>query len=411
VAAAVAAAVAVAAEALPSPRGNEDQSKRRGFGELDMESRMHRAGTNSAFGAGARPARSTGWRAVLFVMAIVIFAVAFASALAALKHNRNAASAAKPLLVTNERAIAEALKPTDGLKISDPKAVFSYVLKNLPALVKVYPTENYYYFSFLHGGVAYAGNLRLDASDRDSGKLHFAYFRRQTPWMGASAVTHLLLDRSHGVEVQKIGALAYRVKTPAASVVFELNDLSGLTPPPESLIAGERYLGPVFDESGMRFFLIFNPGAKAFHYVLDETAPLADRLAETSQSRRIHIGMRTGFAFYSDHRAKRKILIGVDAQNEHLNTQFDGPFDQLPDNFIQGESLRQAILEVEPDLQGQIDRLGHFHDNETRYLIGPYVSYESLADLAGVRDCADAQVNNVPAYAACFVTEADAAGL
>jgi hypothetical protein len=376
-----------------------------------MESEMHSTNANSDHAPGARTIRYRRLRGVFFAIAIVIFAVAFASSLAALKHERSAVGAVKPLLATNERAIAEALKPVDGLAINDPKAVFAYVLESLPARVKVYPTENYYYFNFLHGGVAYAGNLRLDASDRDSGKLHFAYFRRQTPWMGASAVTHLLLDSSHGVEVQKIGALAYRVQTPAASVVFELNDLSGLTPPPENLIAGERYLGPVFDESGMRFFLIFNPGAKAFHYVLDETAPLADRLAETSQSRRIHIGMRTGFAFFSDHRAKRKILIGVNAQNEHLNTQFDGPFDQLPDNFIRGDSLRQAILEVEPDLQGQIDRLGHFHDNETRYLIGPYVSYESLADLASVSDCTDAQIDNVPAYAACFVTEADAAGL
>ena len=30
------------------------------------------------------------------------------------------------------------------------------------------------------------------------------------------------------------------------------------------------------------------------------------------------------------------------------NNYFDGPFDQLPDNFIAGEALRDAILSVRP---------------------------------------------------------------
>ena len=37
-------------------------------------------------------------------------------------------------------------------------------MSQLPERVKVYPTENYYYFGFLHDGIRYAGNIRLDAS-------------------------------------------------------------------------------------------------------------------------------------------------------------------------------------------------------------------------------------------------------
>ena len=43
-----------------------------------------------------------------------------------------------------------------------------------------------------------------------------------------------------------------------------------------------------------------------------------------------------------------------------LNDYFDGPFDQLPDNVLEGDTLRRIILELEPGLKGQIDRFGGF---------------------------------------------------
>ncbi len=309
-----------------------------------------------------------------------------------------------PALTTNESDIAEARRSSDALAISDPQAVFAYVLASLPARVKVYPTENYYYFRFVHEGVPYAGNVRLDAIDRDLGKLHFAYFRAPTPWIEKSAVTHFVLDSSHGVTVEQLDRLVYRVTNEKTSVVFELNDMSSVRPPPEALLPSEQFLGPVFDDSGIRFFLVFNPRGKVFHYVLDETTPLGDWLVPSGVSNRIWVGLRTGFAFYDDHRTRRKILIGVYAENERLNNAYDGPFDQLPDNFIEGESLRHAILTVRPDLAGQIDRLGHFHGKEMRYLIAPYIRYQVLADLGVVHRCATAKMARARAYAACFAT-------
>ena len=310
--------------------------------------------------------------------------------------------ASSPTLTTNETLIAAALAPPDGLAIADPKAVFAYVLAQLPPRVKVYPTENYYYFSFAQGGVSYAGNIRLDAADRDRGILHFAYFRERTPWMSTSPVFHLDLGAAEGVTVEKVEPLVYRVTSGAASAVFALNDLSGVRPPPEALLAGERYLGPVFDESGVRFFLVFNPHAKVFHYVLDETSPLGDSLAQIGPSDRISIGMSTGFAFFQDRRSARKILIGVYAENIALNNYYDGPFDQLPDNFIEGDGLREAILAAAPRLAGKIERLGHYRDRNGRYVIAPYIAYRRIADLAPVADCAARREARSAAYAACF---------
>ena len=92
--------------------------------------------------------------------------------------------------------------------------------------------------------------------------------------------------------------------------------------------------------------------------------------------------------FYRDHRRDRKILIGVYEENVRVNNYFDGPFDQMPDNFIEGETLRNAILKVQPNLKGQIDRFGGTPDGEVRYLIGPYLIYKQLDEFDRADRCA-----------------------
>ena len=51
-----------------------------------------------------------------------------------------------PRLETNEAYIADVTTGNQKLAIDDPLAVFAYVLGSLPERVKVYPTENHYYF-------------------------------------------------------------------------------------------------------------------------------------------------------------------------------------------------------------------------------------------------------------------------
>jgi hypothetical protein len=45
-------------------------------------------------------------------------------------------------------------------------------------------------------------------------------------------------------------------------------------PQPDLLGPDERYVGPIFDESAIRFLLVYNSRLKIFHYILDETEPL-----------------------------------------------------------------------------------------------------------------------------------------
>jgi hypothetical protein len=304
---------------------------------------------------------------------------AAAIAVMALGAGVTAASNAAPALHTNEAEITELHQPAT-LAIDDPLAVFAFVLGQLPERVQVFPTENYYYFRFVHQGTVYSGNILLAVAERDHGRISFAYGELPWDWSRDPKVHHMLLGDAQGVGVEKVGPLDYRVSFRGKNVIFALNDLKDHKPPPDLLNSSERLIGPIFDESGIRFFLVFNQRLKVFHYLLDETVPVADQFYPAKFSDRILIGKRTGFAFYQD--GNRKILIGVRERDSRLNTYFDGPFDQLPLNFIEGEALRDAIVAAVPQAKGQIDRLGKFINRSGRFLIHPYLLYRDEQDLA-----------------------------
>jgi hypothetical protein len=311
-----------------------------------------------------------------------------------------------PRLTTHESFVDDVLRPTE-LPLADPVAMFAYVLGALPERVKVYPTENYYYFSFIHKKVRYAGNIRLDAMDRDQGKVHFAYYEDLAEWKDESPVTHVVLDMTNGVAVEKLDRLLYRISYRDKTVVFALNDLSRVVPPATAIGPDEKYIGPIFDDSAIRFFLVYNTKLKIFHYILDETIEVADQFSPAAATDRILISKRTGFAFYRDHRLDRKILIGVFEGNARVNNYLDGPFDQLPDNFIEGDTLRDIILEVDPSLAGKIDRLGGSPDGADRFLIALYMHYRQEDDLLVFDRCATSKKIEARLYYACFVLDPD----
>jgi hypothetical protein len=316
-----------------------------------------------------------------------------------------AAALAQDRIHLHTAEISEVLRD-GGVTIDDPLAVFATVLKNLPKRVRVYPTENYFYFRFTQNGVVYSGNIRLGASDRDQGKVGFAYNERPADWNAVPRNRYVVLGPEQGVAVEKSAPLTYRVTHSAKTVTFVLNDLSGVKPPPDVLKADETFLGPIFDESAIRFFLVFNSRLKVFHYILDETTPVADQFS-ARKGEPIQIGKRTGFAFYAFD--GRKILVGVDERQSRLNTYLDGPFDQLPENFIEGEALREAILAADPSVKGKIDRLGNFADGLGRYLIHPYLLYRQASDLAVFARCLASKSVAAADRAACFVIDNDEA--
>jgi len=293
----------------------------------------------------------------------------------------------------------EAVRAAPDFAIEDLSAVFGHVFSALPDRAKVYPTENYFYFSFGYKGLVYAGNLRLDVKDRDEGVLHFAYFNQTEDWNAELMTQYRPLSLVDGVKVEKVEDLLYRVSFKEKSVLFALNDLSGVAPPAEMVGEGESHLGPVFDESGVQFFLLFHKQDKRFMFVLNESGPKAEEFVPYSEGDpSILLGMRTGFAFYKDRYLERKILIAVYAGNVENNNYFDGPFDQLPDNFLKGDELKDAILTLYPDLKDEIDRFGNFKEQEGRFLINPYINYSFLNELEAYRRCGDAELSRSDYY-------------
>jgi len=288
------------------------------------------------------------------------------------------------------------------LDLEDIGGVFGHVFSALPDRVKVYPTENYFYFTFGYKGLTYAGNMRLDVKDRDEGLLHFAYFNQTEDWNAELLTKYRPLSIVDGVKVEKVEDLLYRVTYKDKSVLFALNDLSDVRPPQQMVGEGETYLGPVFDESGLQFYLMFHKRDKRFMFVLNETGPQSEELVAYSDGDpSILLGMRTGFAFYKDRYLDRKILVAVYAGNVENNNYFDGPFDQLPDNFFKGDELKQAILTLYPDLEDEIDRYGNFKEQEGRFLVNPYINYSFLNELEAYRRCGDAGLTR-PAYYLCL---------
>jgi hypothetical protein len=316
----------------------------------------------------------------------------------------NAQSADTPRLHLHQNYIEDVLHPA-ALDVKDPMAVFAFVLDSLPDRVKVYPTENYFYFTFELDGAPYAGNIRLDASDRDQGKVQFGYYEQTTGWRDETPTWFEVLDDKKGVKLEKIDRFDYRLSYGAKSVVFELNDLSQVKPPAAALAQGEKFIGPIFDDSGVRFFLVYNPAIKNFLYILDETVKVADEFFASPSNARILVGKRSSFAFYRDNRLDRKILVGVYEENVRINNYFDGPFDQLPDNFIEGETLRDAILDMDPKLKGKIDRFGGSPDGEVRFLISPYKLYKDIGEFDAVAHCAARKHATPASYYRCFILD------
>ncbi len=312
-----------------------------------------------------------------------------------------AAEDAAPQLHTNEGYVEDVIGKS-ALAIDDPMAVFAYVLNSLPARVKVYPTENHYYFWFFHGGARYGGNIKIDARLREQGRVRFVYYVDQPSSLGLTRDHEVILGAARGMSVEKVEPLAYRLTYKNKSVVFTLNDLSRVRPPAQAILPDERFIGPVFDESGVRFFLLFNARLKIFLYILDETITPTDTfIPATVGDGHILLGRRTGFAFYRDGHRDRNILIGVSGANVSANNYFDGPFDQMPDNFIVGDTFRQAILAAEPGFKGEIDRYGALADG-ARFVAAPYMQYRRPADLAIFHRCAVSPRVPATQYYRCF---------
>ena len=273
------------------------------------------------------------------------------------------------------------------LNLNDEMAVFAHVFNDLPDKVVVYPTENYFYWYFNVNSRAIWGNFRLDAGDRDQGVLHLGYFEYdENGKFQDYDGWEKRITAKDGVTVKKVARLTYTVSYKGKTVTFELNDI-GMTPPKKAkLRADEVFVGPVFDESGVKFFLIFNKTVNHFIYVLNEDGAPSETFKPFGK--RVVVGRRTGFAYYLDTPNSRKVLVAVNGKNAGRNNYYDGPFDQLPDNYVDQTHIAKYLQLAYPYVKGKINKFGVLKNEEgSRVAVGAYYIYTEENELSFVDSC------------------------
>lgn len=311
----------------------------------------------------------------------------FSSLLVGLPGPLLAQSAIGQNYVFHNQSFVESLYST--IDLEQPDVVFEHIFSSLEDAVRVYPTENYYYWSFYNQGKTIWGNFRLDVLDRDQGVIHLGYFEYDENGIFQDQEGH---EKSYsaddGVHVKRANNFLYEVTYKGKTVNFNLNDI-GMQPPVVAKIAAEeRYVGPVFDESGLKFFLIFDQISKHFFYVLNEDEFLPETFTEYAEN--LVVGRRTGFAFYQQESMNRKILIAINGRHIERNHYYDGPFDQLPDNYADQTGLQHYIEQAYNYTKGNIDKYGtYLEDTSTRVLINPYYVYYDYSELSFVDECAE----------------------
>jgi hypothetical protein len=293
------------------------------------------------------------------------------------------------------------------LDLSEPERVFEFVFSRLPDSVRVLPTENYYYFSFTASGRQVSGNLRLSPEDRDKGVLHFAYFEVGD----IGGFKYRKFDDRSAVSVRKVGGLRYEVAYRDRTVRFALNDLPQDLPEGFELEPGEELMGRCFDESGFQLLLIYAKPRKHFLFALDPSQGVDWGFKRVGEKLLIHPSSR--WAFY-DAGGKRRLLIGVYLPNVDQNTYFDGPFDQLPDNFIGETPFAEYVQEAYPYTQGRIDSHGRFllNGERGRMAITPYREYTEEEEMVQfVAECEKRAEDRADLYSRiCLDDKAGASG-
>jgi hypothetical protein len=283
------------------------------------------------------------------------------------------------------------------LDTGDPGGVLEFVLSATDPAITVYPTEGYYYFEFQNGPQLVKGNIRFDVEMAAKGKLAFAYYTPTIYGAGEASTFFRWMSSDDGLELSTVSPFEYRLNYRGIQRrvhIFDgTDDRNGRRP----VGRHEQYLGPVFDESGVRFHLVFSNRSNRFAYVRNDNLGPAEGYTQLNGSNTISVGDRTSFVYALDRENDRYILIGVRYINLRLNNYFDGPFDQLPDRFMDGVLIQQLIEKATPSLRGRIGPRGIFlAEDDTRVAIAPYREYLSIEEFNSLSECLEGPAPSTP---------------
>jgi hypothetical protein len=289
----------------------------------------------------------------------------------------------KPAIVLNQH-LAEGWH-SHSLDLKDTDALFATVFAQLPEQVTVYPTENYFYWKLFVDGREIYGNIRLPSGRRENGVLSFGYSEfvefPSSPYDEAEIQGAKYFTKADGVIVTCPDKFTSTVEFRGKKVTFHFNKLPQTPPTQFQLGPDEKFIMRCWDESSMQFFLLFNTKKNYFIWVLNEEDRAPDHFKPLQKD--IVVGRRTGFVFWVDEKQQnRKVLATIRKLSVMRNDYFDGPFDQLADNYADEQKIREHIELAIPSFKGRIDKYGYFTDSETpsRVALSNYGNYYTFAE-------------------------------
>jgi len=297
-----------------------------------------------------------------------------------------------PALAKEQPTLVLQNNVTNGLRIhsidlKNPAVVFAAVFAQLPDEVLVLPTENYCYWQLYCDGREIRGNLRLASGLREKGILSLGYAEfDEFPGDGGpepEVSEAKYFDKADGVEVTCPDPFTAKVSYRGKSVTFRLHRLEQSPPRKYQLPPDERFLERTYDESGFQFHLLYNKEKKYFLWVLDEEVRAPDHFETVADD--FLLGRRSGFVFWIDRaNGARKVLAAVRQASVARNDWFDGPFDQLADNYAEQTNIRHYIEEACPECRGRIDKWGYFTDEgdrPNRVALNSYGTWSTVTDV------------------------------
>lgn len=264
-----------------------------------------------------------------------------------------------------------------GCDVMDPRLVFGELFDEMPDDVAIRPSENCLYFSFsTKDEEAYRGCIKVPARLPSSGMVSIFYRHKED----ANRAHVGKLGANEGVSLQRVTPLSYVATVNQKSVEFHFQELRLSKPTRCKLRVSELFVAPCFDESGIYFSLLFDTDTNCFLWIVNDDYPTHDEFTEIFPN--IEIGCRSRFVVLNDRRNSRRVLVGVSKAEVKANSYYDGPFDQLPDNYIEtGDVEIQKFIHLNnPDRIGMVDCFGFFKMlRASRVAIIPYYIYDDFA--------------------------------
>jgi len=272
----------------------------------------------------------------------------------------------------------------DEVDLEDVDAYFWHIFSRLPDEVTIYPSENYFYFIDYVAGRQIWGNIRLPAGRRERGVVSFGYseFSEFPSNPGNYVSRSKYFTEGDGLSIKSKDPFTWLVSYNKKNVTFHLHKLSLEPPKSFALKTNEVFIERTFDESGMQFFLLFNTTGNYFFWVLNEEEIVPDEFIQLEKD--VLVGRRTGFAFWIDPEKKpRKVLATVRKISVTRNDYYDGPFDQLADNYVDQNKISMWMERAIPSIKGRIDKYGYYTDVErpSRVALSCYGNYYTHAEV------------------------------